>query len=83
MDKKLLFFLRAYNDIGHIVPVIYKWLSLEDVPTDIVITTHPDYLSDYRIQFLRQFENLQTHFIDEFLSEEERERKRLKSRIGR
>ena len=81
MKKKALFFLRHYNDIDHIVPVIYKWLSLEDVPTDIVITTHPDYLNDHRIQFLRQFENLQVHFIDEFLSEEERERKHLKSRV--
>lgn len=79
--RKVLFFLRHYNDIDHIVPVIYKWLLLEDVPTDIVITSHPDYLDDYRIQFLRQFENLQTHFIDEFLSQEERERKHQRSRI--
>jgi hypothetical protein len=83
MDGKLLVFLRAYNDIDHIVPVIYKWLSLEDVPTDIVITTNPDYLDDSRIQFLRQFENLQVHFIDEFLTEEERKRKSLKSQIGK
>lgn len=79
MKKKLLVFLRAYNDIDHIVPVIYKWLSTENVPTDIVITSSPDYLNDYRIQFLKQFNNLQVHFIDDFLPEEKRRPLNLKS----
>lgn len=80
MNKKLVFFLRAYNDIDHIVPVIYKWLSTENVPTDIIITSSRDYLNDYRIQFLRQFENLNVHFIDEFLPGEKLETVNVKSR---
>jgi len=73
MSGKALFFLRHYNDIDHMVPVIYKWLSLEEISTDVVVTTEPGFLSDFRIQFLRQFENLQTHFIDDFAEAGERE----------
>ena len=45
--KKAVFFLRHNNDIDHIVPVLYKWLSTENVPTDIIITTKQDFLEDF------------------------------------
>lgn len=65
MDK-LIFFLRAYNDIDHIVPVIYKWLSLEDAAVDIVITTHQRFLSDLRLNLLKRFDAVNLHFIGNF-----------------
>ena len=37
--KKAFFFLRHNNDIDHVTPVLYKWLSTENIPTDIIITT--------------------------------------------
>lgn len=83
MTKKILFFLRANNDIDHIVPIIYKWLSIEKVPTDIVLTSSPDHMNDYRIRFLRQFENLRVYFIDEFLSKKNRKKQKQKSQIAK
>lgn len=74
--QKALFFLRNYNDIDHIVPVIYKWLSLETIPIDVVITSNPVFLKDFRIQFLQQFGTFQVRFIDDFLTESERARKK-------
>lgn len=62
LKQKALFFLRRYNDIDHIVPVLYKWLSLKDIPTEVMITTDRNHLHDYRIQFLRQFDNLRIRF---------------------
>jgi hypothetical protein len=74
VKANVLFFLRHYNDIDHMVPVIYKWLSLDKGPVDVVITTTPEYLEDYRIQFLKQFDDLKVHFINDFLSDKERDR---------
>jgi len=76
-SKKLLVFLRAYNDIDHITPILYKWLTITDIPVDIVITTEKHLLYDYRIEFLKTFQNLTVHFIDDFLSKAEQKLKRI------
>ena len=45
------FFLRAYNDIDHIAPVIWKFVKAGDNPV-VVFHTDIDYENDYRIKFL-------------------------------
>ena len=45
------FFLRAYNDIDHIAPVIWKFIKKGDNPV-VIIHTDIDYENDYRIKFL-------------------------------
>ena len=64
-SKKAFFFLRHNNDIDHIVPVLYKWLSTENIPTDVIITTTKNHLDDYRINYLRQFKNVNIYYIDD------------------
>ena len=49
--SRTAFFLRAYNDIDHIAPVIWKFIKKKQNPL-IVFTTNIDYKNDYRIQFL-------------------------------
>lgn len=80
---KSLFFLRHYNDIDHIVPVIYKWLSRDKGPVDVVVTTDPGYLDDYRIQFLSRFDDLRMYFIDDFLSNEQQRRLSTAAQVAR
>jgi len=63
--KKAIFFLRHNNDIDHIAPVLYKWLSTENVPTDVIITTKKDFLHDYRIEYLKQFKNARIFYIND------------------
>ncbi len=66
-NEKAFFFVRHNNDIDHMAPVIYKWLSMEDIPTDIIITTNRNLLKDYRIKLLDNFKNANVyHFIDLF-----------------
>jgi len=40
---KAFFFLRHNNDIDHITPILHKWLSTEDISTEIIVTTNRDY----------------------------------------
>jgi hypothetical protein len=63
--NKVIFFLRHYNDIDHIVPVIYKWCTIESIPIEILITSDRTKLNDYRINFLRQFSNIRINYIDD------------------
>ncbi|MEM0492469.1 MAG: hypothetical protein QXS02_00705, partial [Candidatus Thermoplasmatota archaeon] len=55
---KAFFFLRHNNDIDHIIPVIYKWLTIEKTPTDVIITTKRKYLKDFRVKFIQGFNNV-------------------------
>lgn len=63
--KKAFFFLRHNNDIDHTVPVLYKWLATENIPTDIIIPTDRDLLNDDRIKFLKQHKNANIYFLDD------------------
>ena len=47
-----LFFLRHYNDIDHIVPVIYKWSKSGHRCTVVFLIGFSDASEDYRIQFI-------------------------------
>jgi len=71
-STKALFFLRHYNDIDHIVPVIYKWASLESGPAEVVVTTDRDRLDDHRIQLLRPFSDVTIRHLDDFLHSDDR-----------
>lgn len=53
MDK-IIFFIRAYNDLDHITPVIYA-LRDDSCQKHIIITTRNiDHINDYRIKLLQQ-----------------------------
>ncbi|HTL28096.1 MAG TPA: hypothetical protein VL282_02700, partial [Tepidisphaeraceae bacterium] len=67
MPQTALFFLRHYNDIDHMVPVIHAWLGAGHRATAVVYSM-PEYLNDFRFQLLRKFESFSLHYIDEFLS---------------
>lgn len=69
--QKALFFLRHYNDIDHITPVIYKWAHLTGIPAGVLIRTGRNYLQDYRIRFLQQQPNVSVSWIGEYLSARE------------
>ena len=51
--KNILFVLRTYNDIDHIVPLIYK-ATKEGSYAYIIFTNKYDYKNDYRLQFLQK-----------------------------
>lgn len=63
---KALFFLRHYNDIDHITPVISKWIE-SGHHCDVVLVGHPKFLSDYRIEFLNKLDRVRLAHIRDLL----------------
>ena len=70
-----LMFLRHYNDIDHMTPVLWQWMKSGHRATAVVYSM-PEYVDDYRLQFLKQFEQFSLHYIDEFLGDALVSRKR-------
>jgi hypothetical protein len=63
---KALFFLRHYNDIDHITPVIYKWIDTGH-SCDIVLIGNSRFRNDYRIEFLRKLRGVRLAYIGDLL----------------
>ena len=63
---KSLFFLRHYNDIDHITPVISKWIEAGHIG-DIVLIGNPKFLNDYRIEFLNRLDGVRVAHIRDLL----------------
>ncbi len=67
---KAVFFLRHNNDIDHIVPVIYKWLSNETNQAGLIILTENKILNDFRLLHLQEkYETIQMFHIEKFYNE--------------
>ncbi|KIO48892.1 hypothetical protein [Nitrosospira sp. NpAV] len=63
---KALFFLRHYNDIDHVTPVIYKWVNSGHT-CDIVLIGNSRFRNDYRIEFLRKLNGVRMAYISDLL----------------
>ncbi|MDH5479719.1 MAG: hypothetical protein OEX11_03055 [Nitrosomonas sp.] len=64
---KALFFLRHYNDIDHMTPVIFKWAD-SGHSSDVVLLGKKQFSRDYRIEFLRGLNGVRVVSIRELLS---------------
>lgn len=63
---KALFFLRHYNDIDHITPVIYKWVD-SGHKCDVVLIGNSRFRNDFRIKFLSNLEGVRVAYIFDLL----------------
>ena len=63
---KALFFLRHYNDIDHITPVIYKWIA-RGHSCDIVLIGNSRFRNDYRIEYLSKLTGVRMAYIGDLL----------------
>jgi hypothetical protein len=63
---KALFFLRHYNDIDHITPVIYKWIDSGHT-CDIVLIGKSRFRDDYRIEFLSKLNGVRLAHMRDLL----------------
>ena len=64
---KALFFLRHYNDIDHITPVIFKWVN-SGHSCDVVLIGSAQFMTDFRIRFLSQLSGVRIVHIRSLLS---------------
>lgn len=66
MIRKAVFFIRAYNDMDHLTPVIWKLATSTDVSVSVVVRMGRDALHDYRMNFLRALGSVDIRHISEF-----------------
>lgn len=66
IGMKALFFLRHYNDIDHMTPVIHKWITSGHT-CDIVLIGNSRFRNDYRIEFLRGLKGVRMAYIGDVL----------------
>jgi len=64
---KALFFLRHYNDIDHITPVVHKWIERGHT-CDVVLMGEAYFREDFRIVYLDGLDGVRVARIDEILS---------------
>lgn len=58
MYRRTAFFIRAYNDVDHFVPLIAEFIKKKENPL-IVLTTNLDFENDYRVSYLRNLGNFE------------------------
>lgn len=66
MNRAIVFFIRHYNDLDHMVPVIYKIALYQNPPYLFVIFLKRLEVDDFRIQILRDLNSIKIHHIDDF-----------------
>ncbi len=64
---KALFFLRHYNDIDHVTPVIFKWIK-SGHQCDVVLIGSATFRNDYRIHYLESLDGVRVSHIREIFS---------------
>jgi hypothetical protein len=69
-SRKAVFFMRAYNDMDHLTPVIWKLATTTDVSISVVVRMGKTIPDDYRLNFLRQFDRVELRHISEFFADE-------------
>lgn len=63
---KALFFLRHYNDIDHITPVISKWVEVGH-HCDVVLIGKARFDGDFRIEYLKKMDDVRIVHIRDLL----------------
>tara|TARA_Y100000590_G_scaffold211779_1_gene239972 strand:- start:7409 stop:8671 length:1263 start_codon:yes stop_codon:yes gene_type:complete len=58
--SRTVFIIRAYNDLDHMVPIIWKFIIKGEDPI-VIFHTDLDYLNDYRIKFLKSCGKFEIH----------------------
>lgn len=61
-NKKTIFFIRAYNDLDHFSPIIWKFIREKSKPI-VIFHADLDYENDYRIKILNAAGDFEIHNI--------------------
>ncbi len=72
----VLFFLRYYNDIDHITPVVHKSVERGHV-CDVVLLGEAHFMDDYRVLYLAALAGVRVAHVNEILSRGQRFRMRV------
>ncbi|UJP06141.1 MAG: hypothetical protein LZF61_03960 [Nitrosomonas sp.] len=64
---KALFFLRHYNDIDHVAPVVHQWIG-SGHQCDVVLIGSAKFRNDFRVKYLSQLQGVRVAHIRELFS---------------
>lgn len=78
---KALVFLRHYNDIDHITPIIDKWQQVGHA-CDVILLADSSAIRDYRIRHLATLERVRVAHLRDIVSERDFLRYRLLTRLA-
>lgn len=73
---KALFFLRHYNDIDHVTPVVYKWIERGHT-CDVVLLGEAYFQEDFRVVYLAGLEGVRVAHLNELITRRQSARMRL------
>ena len=59
------FFIRAYNDVDHFVPLLAEFIKKNKNPL-VILTTNLDFENDYRVNYLKTLGNFEIHRDEDF-----------------
>jgi len=60
---KILFFIKAYNDVDHFSPIIHRLLSIS-IPVHIIVFSDLSLDDDYRIDELKKIDGLTIEYLE-------------------
>lgn len=69
-SQQIIFFLRHYNDIDHIVPVIDSWCDTYSIPVSVILLSRRRYLDDFRIEYLAERDSVTVKHVNDILGED-------------
>ena len=58
--KRVAFFLKAYNDLDHFIPLIAEFVKRNENPV-LVLYTDIEFDTDYRVNYLSTLGNFEIH----------------------
>ncbi|PSJ17076.1 hypothetical protein [Nitrosomonas supralitoralis] len=64
---RALFFLRHYNDIDHVTPVVYQWIG-SGHQCDVVLIGSTQFRRDFRVKYLSQLQGVRLAHMNELFS---------------
>ena len=64
---KALFFLRHYNDIDHVTPVIHQWIG-SGHQCDVVLIGSMQFRNDFRVKYLSKLQGVRVAHMKELFS---------------
>jgi len=63
---RVVFFLKHYNDIDHVVPVVHEGVTTDAFDAEVIVTTDDSYLDDYRLRHVAGLDGAEVDHIEAY-----------------
>lgn len=63
---KAVFFLKHYNDIDHVIPIVHEGVTSSAFDAEVVVITDKSYLRDYRLRHVASLDGARVSHVEEY-----------------